>query len=45
MTHWLLKKLKKLCWRTEVSLSFHIFFVPVTFNLFELSVKHCSYRT
>jgi len=23
---------------------FSYFFVPVTFNLFKLSVEHCSYR-
>jgi len=28
-----------------VSLSFHTFFVPVAFNLFELLVEQSSYRT
>jgi len=40
------EKIKKVYWITSVSLSFHTFlFLHVTFNLFEPSVEHCSYKT
>jgi len=42
--NWLWKKLKKYIGEHKF-LYLCIFFVPLRFNLFKLSVEHCSYRT